>query len=77
MPIIALPKHLDSGEKLVAVPHKIYEEFLAWQKKYKSARIFAPTAAEKKSLARARSNFRKGDYITLDNPGHGLGSAGR
>ena len=77
MPTITLPKNLESGEKLVAVPHKIYEEFLAWQKKFKSTRTFKPTAVEKKSLVKARNNFRKGEYIALDNLRHDLGSAGR
>lgn len=76
MTTITIPKDLASGEKLVAVPHKIYEEFLVWQKKYKSAKTFKPTSSEKKSLSRARNNFRKGEFITLDDLRHDLDSRG-
>lgn len=73
MSTITVPKGLDIHKELVAVPRATYEEFLGWQKKIKSVRTFKPTAAEKKSLARARREFARGNYITLAQLKHELG----
>lgn len=73
MTTIIIPKDLAKNKTLVAVPHEAYEQFIAWQKKIKSTRTFEPTAAEKKSLQRARKNFARGAYVTLDKLQHELG----
>lgn len=76
MATITIPRDFPSKENLVAVPRKLYEEFLAWQRRFKSTRTFKPTATEKKSLVRARKNMQRGDYLTSDDLRYELG-AGR
>lgn len=73
MSTITVPKELSRINDLIAVPRKTYGEFLVWQKKIKSARTFKPTLAEKKVLQRARKNFAKGEYLTLNELKHDLG----
>lgn len=73
MPTITIPKNIHRDQKLIAVPSRLYDEFIEWQEKVKSARRFTPTAAEKRALARARKNFAKGEYLTLAELGHALG----
>lgn len=73
MPTITISTELNNKEKLIAVPQTTYEEFLAWQKKIKSAKTFKPTIAEKKSLARARKEFAQGKYNTLAELKYELG----
>ncbi len=65
MTTITIPKALTKDANLVAVPRATYEEFLAWQKRVKSRKTFAPTAAERKVLARARRNFARGRYAKI------------
>ncbi|MBI4599490.1 hypothetical protein HY732_01045 [Candidatus Uhrbacteria bacterium] len=65
MSTITIPQELLKEKRLVAIPHKTYEDFLDWQKMIKSQRTFNPTSAEKKSLLRARKNIVKGNYLTL------------
>ena len=73
MPTITIPKEIKKSEDLVAVPRRTYEEFLAWQRKIKSARTYTPTAAGKKALARARKNLVQGKFMTIEELRHGLG----
>lgn len=65
MTIITIPRELKEGGKLVAVPQKHYEDFLAWEKAVKSKKVFTPTATERKALAKARKDYKAGKYITL------------
>jgi len=65
MTMVIMPKELSETKGLVAVPKNTYKEFLAWQKKTKSVKTFKPTLSDIKSLDRARKNFVKGNYITL------------
>lgn len=65
MATITIPRGLEKKDKLIAVSPEIYEEFLDWQRKIKSARTFKPTTAEKRALTRARKDFKEGKYITL------------
>lgn len=73
MVVVVIPKELNKEKNLIAVPHKAYEEFLAWQKKVRAAKIYNPTAAEKRMIARARRNFTKGNYVTWEKVKHELG----
>ena len=73
MTTITIPQELTQNRNLVAVPKVAYEEFLAWQRRTKSARTFKPTPAERKALARARKNLVKGEYLTLSELNHALG----
>ena len=65
MATVTIPKELIERKDLVAVPREAFEEFVAWQKKLKSAKTFTPTTAEKKVLAKARKNRARGKYQTL------------
>lgn len=73
MSTITIPNGLNQKEKLIAVPQTTYDEFLAWQKKIKSVKTFEPTAADKRTLAQARKNFARGEYVTLEKLRHELG----
>ena len=66
MTTITIPKELTKEPDLIAVPRITYGEFLAWQRKIKSMKIYKPTAREKKALARARRNLAAGNYLTLE-----------
>ncbi len=72
MATITVPKELGKNKDLVAVPRKSYEAFLAWQKKVKSKKTFAPTADEKKAAGRAKENFARGNYTTPEKLRHEL-----
>ena len=67
MATVVIPKELNKRKDLITVPRGTYEKFLAWQKKTISAKIFKPTVAEKKALARGRKNFAKKNYVPLDS----------
>lgn len=73
MTTITIPKELTKNKNLIAVPRDAYDEFLAWQRKIKSARTFKPTAADKKALAIARRNLARGKYIKWETLRHELG----
>lgn len=73
MPTITIPKNITYEGEYTIVPRKSYEEFLEWQRKAKSARTFKPTVRDKRILARAREDFRKGNYVTLGQLKHELG----
>ncbi|MDP3778849.1 MAG: hypothetical protein Q8R30_02235 [bacterium] len=72
MLIATAPKKRTAKKDLIVVPRRAYEEFLVWQKKTKSVRMFKPTLREKKDLARARKEFAEGKYITLAQLKHEL-----
>lgn len=73
MTTITIPRELAKNQKLIAVPHNLYEEFLNWQRKIKSVKTFKPTASEKKALVRARKNLAQGKYITFKQLKYELG----
>lgn len=72
MPTITIPREISSYKELIAVPRTTYREFLEWQRKMKSTKTFTPTARDKRVLARARRNFRRGNYVTLEQLKHEL-----
>ena len=74
MTTVTIPRGLAEQKDLVAVPRSTYEEFLAWQKKVKPIKTFKPTAGERRALARAKRNFAKGNYLTLEEVKHELES---
>lgn len=57
-------------QPMVLVPQKEYAKFLIWQKSIKE---YTPTVAEKRALAKARRNFAKGNYLTLEQYKRELG----
>ena len=62
MTLITIPKKLAQKGDLALVPRKEYEEFL----KFKKIRGFTATITERKALAQARRDFRKGNFLTLE-----------
>jgi len=62
MNIITVPKKLANKDDLVILPRKEYEALI----ELKKIREFTPTAAQKKSLVRARVNRKAGSYLTID-----------
>ncbi|MDP3729582.1 MAG: hypothetical protein Q8R26_02430 [bacterium] len=61
MSTITIPKKLAAKDDLVVIPRKEYMALLGLKK----IREFVPTAAQKKSLIRARKNRKEGKYFTL------------
>lgn len=66
MSIITIPKKIFLDQNLIAIPHNLYGEFLAWQEMIKSKKTFKPTLSEKKAITRGRQEISKGEYITLE-----------
>lgn len=60
MNTITIPKKIASQNDLIVIPRKEYEALLEL-KKFKE---FSPTSAQKKALARAEQNFRKGKTLS-------------
>lgn len=74
MTTITIPKELDiKNKELIAIPRNIYKDFLTWQKITNSAKTFIPTAKDKKILKEAREEYKKGDYLTIDELKRKLG----
>ena len=65
MTTVTIPKHLTERKDLVAITRSDYEEFSLWQRKIKNVKIYRPTSAEKRALARARTNYKKGNFVFL------------
>jgi hypothetical protein len=70
MNIITIPKNLASRDDLVVIPRNEYEALLEL-KKYKE---FKPTVSQKKALAVAEANFRKGKTLSYHELVKKLGS---
>ena len=66
MATITILKEFAQNKDLIAVPRNTYEEFIGWLKKAKSSKTFKPTNADLKAIERARKNFTRGNYITLE-----------
>lgn len=60
MNTITIPKKIASKDDLIIIPRKEFEALLEL-KKFKE---FSPTGAQKKALARAEQNFRKGKALS-------------
>lgn len=73
MVTITIPKKLAKKGDLVLIPREEYENLL----RLKKIREFKPTVAQKKSLREARKEFARGEYITLKQLEHELGSTHR
>lgn len=69
MATVTTPKKITKGEELVVIPREEYEEFSRWRKTVKllkPKKIFIPTKAQKKDLQRARREYKKGNYFTIN-----------
>lgn len=63
MSTITIPKKITKGEELIVIPRREFEEFSQWQK---TVKYFVPSREELKDLRKARDDYRKGKYITLN-----------
>jgi len=67
MATITIPRKITKGEELVVIPRKEYEEFSRWRKVMKPLKkTFTPTKNQKKELKKARQDYKKGNYFTLN-----------
>ena len=71
MTTITIPKKIAKGADLVIIPRKEYERLLISKKIVE----FTPTVAEKRAIARGRKNFKKGNFLTIDELKNKLGFA--
>ena len=62
MSIITIPKKLAREDDLIVVPRREYQALLAL-KKFKE---FNPTLVQKKALAKAENNLRKGKTLSYN-----------
>lgn len=71
MRVITIPKTLSQKGDLVIIPRKEYEGLL----ELKRIREFEGTAAQKRALARAERNLKKGRTLSYDAFARALGIA--
>lgn len=62
MNTITIPKKMAERDDLVIIPRKEYEALLELRK----FKEFSPTTAQKKALARAERNFKKGKTFSYN-----------
>jgi F0F1-type ATP synthase gamma subunit len=73
MNTITNTQKLVAKNDLVIIPRKEYEAFREYKKNIKE---FTPTLADKRALARAENNFRKGKTLSYDELVRKLGLGG-
>ena len=71
MRVVTIPKALTRKGDLVIIPRKEYERLL----ELKQLKEFQPTTAQKRALARAERNLKKGKTLTYDAFARALGIA--
>ncbi|MEK9173586.1 MAG: hypothetical protein AAB594_03390 [Patescibacteria group bacterium] len=76
MTTITIPKEAVKDD-LVIIPKKKYEELLRSEMIVKSFKTYTPTAAEKRTIAKARKEFARGEYLTLNELRNSLGIKSR
>lgn len=73
MTTITIPDNLTKNKDFVVIPRKEYEEFYQWKEVAKLFKTFAPTAAQKRDLKRAREEYKQKKYLTLNEFKNKLG----
>lgn len=58
---VTIPHKLTQGKELIVIPREEYEALMQLKEIYE----FQPTAFQKKALANARNNRRKGEILSL------------
>lgn len=71
MPTITIPKKLAQKDDLIVVPRKEYEAL----KELRKTAEFAPTAAQRKALAKAEQNLKAGKTLSYHKLVRTLGFA--
>lgn len=65
MTTVTIPREFSKNTELFAVPRFVYEDYAQALQKIKNAKTFRPTAKDKRELARARANYRRGNFVFL------------
>lgn len=73
MSTITIPKKMTKKGDLVVIPREEYEALL----ESKKTREFEPTAVQKKALANAENNLRKGKSLSYNELAKKLGFTNR
>ena len=71
MSTITIPKEITQCGELVILPRREYDALRGRA----SVSEFTPTATQKRALAQAESNFRRGRTLSYDEFAHALGGA--
>ena len=71
MNTVTIPKQLARRDDLVVLPRKEYEALLAGKK----IKEFTPTVTQKKALAKAENNLKKGKSLSFNQLVNKLGFA--
>lgn len=66
---VTIPHKLTQGKELIVIPREEYEALIELKKIYE----FQPTTSQKKALASARKNRKRGEVLTLHELKRGLG----
>lgn len=72
MNVVTIPKKLAQKDDLVVIPRKEYEGLLRGRPKLIPVARLTPTEA--RAIERSEKELARGDYITLDELEHELGS---
>ncbi len=65
--VITIPREIVENGGAVIIPQKEYEEFFRWKTFVKAFKIFNPTCEQKKDLKNARSDYKKGKTLNLND----------
>ena len=66
MTTITISKKVIKNDDLIILPRKEYEEFYQWKEVAKLFKTFIPTAAQKRDLFKARDDYKRKRYLTLN-----------
>lgn len=64
--VVTIPRGIIENGGAVIIPQKEYEEFFRWKTFVKAFKVFSLTRAQKKDLKNARSDYKKGKTINLN-----------
>ena len=63
MKVITIPKNLIKNDDLVVIPRREYEEFLRFR--FSKIKEVNMTSQQKRILAQARKNLKKGKFLAI------------
>lgn len=66
---VTIPHKLTQGKELIVIPREEYEALMQLKEIYE----FQPTASQKKALANARKNRKRGETLSLSELKRKLG----
>lgn len=72
MPLIISKRQAQRGGT-ITISRKQYEEFLQYKEGCKAIKTYNPTKAELRMIKQARQDFKRGNYMTLQEVKEKLG----